>query len=241
MADPGKGIQGWVQPPVRFGGLGTAPTVAHSDIFTASLPGVLAGPGVATTVARSDIIPIGLPLPWLTNTAPAGYLMLDGSTVSRTTYPALHVLMRDAAGAGTYPWGAGDGTTTFGLPDCRSKAPVGVGTGTGLTARALGAYFGTETHALTTAQLAAHDHGNTTDESATHTHTPAIGTYGQTNNFANESTGLGGGAVGPGGRGTPAGSADSNGHVHGTAVAGSGTAHPNVQPSFAWNWIIRAL
>jgi hypothetical protein len=54
VTDPGKGIAGWTPPPFRFGGLGTAPTVAHSDVFGASLPGALAGPGVATTAARSD-------------------------------------------------------------------------------------------------------------------------------------------------------------------------------------------
>lgn len=38
MPDPEKGIFGWVRPLFRFGGLGTAPTVAHSDIVTSSLP-----------------------------------------------------------------------------------------------------------------------------------------------------------------------------------------------------------
>jgi hypothetical protein len=52
MADPGKGIDGWTQPPFRFAGLGMVPTVAHSDIVTSSL----AGSGVALTAARSDIL-----------------------------------------------------------------------------------------------------------------------------------------------------------------------------------------
>jgi microcystin-dependent protein len=225
MPDPGKSIAGWAPPPFRFGGLGVAPTVAHSDIFTASLPGALAGPGVATTVARSDIVPIGVPWPWLTGTPPSGYILMDGSAVSRTTYAPLFALW------GT-TYGVGDGTTTFGLPDWRGRTIVGAGTGTGLTARTLNATGGNES-------LQAHDHGNTTDESAQHTHTPASGTYGQTPNFGNESTGLGGGAVGPGGRGTPAGSVDSNGHVHGTASAGSGSAG-NMMPFFVCNWIVRA-
>jgi len=214
MADPGKGIEGWAAPAVRFAGLGTAKTVAHSDIITSSL----AGPGVATTVARSDIVPIGLPLPWLTNTAPAGYLMLDGSTVSRTTYPALHVLMRDAAGAGTYPWGAGDGSTTFGLPDCRGKVPIGVGTGTGLTARALGAYLGEETHTLSQAEMPVHQHvsHSTGSSDATHTH------------------------AGVGGMSEIASPNAGNVNNILTDGAGSGSAHNTVQPSFAWNWIIRA-
>jgi microcystin-dependent protein len=233
VADPGKGIQGWMQPSFRFGGLGTAPTVAHSDIFSASLPGALAGPGVATTAARSDIVPIGVPWPWLTGTPPNGYVLMDGSNVSRTTYAPLFALW------GT-TYGVGDGSTTFGLPDFRGRAIIGAGTGAGLMARTLNATGGEETHVLTTAELASHNHGNTSDESAQHTHTPAVGTYGQVNNFANESTGLGGGAVGPGGRGTPAGSVDSNGHVHGTSAAGSGTAHNTMPPFFVVNWIVRA-
>lgn len=52
MPDPGKGIDGWAAPAVRFAGLGVAKTVAHSDIVTSSL----AGSGVATTPARSDVL-----------------------------------------------------------------------------------------------------------------------------------------------------------------------------------------
>jgi len=52
VADPGKSIAGWAQPPFRFAGLGIAPTVAHSDIVLSSL----AGPGVAATAARSDVL-----------------------------------------------------------------------------------------------------------------------------------------------------------------------------------------
>jgi len=221
-------IDGWKAVQFLFGGLGSSPRVARSDIFTASLPGVLAGPGVATTVARSDIVPIGVPWPWLTGTPPSGYVLMDGSAVSRTTYAPLFALW------GT-TYGVGDGSTTFGLPDWRGRTIVGAGTGSGLTARTLNATGGSES-------LQSHDHGNTTDESAQHTHTPASGTFGQVNNFANETSGgLGGtgSVVGPSGRGTPAGSVDSNGHVHGTAVAGAGAAG-NMQPWFAANWIVRA-
>lgn len=209
-----------------------ASTVAHSDIVTSSL----AGPGTATTAARSDILPVGVPLPWLTGTPPSGFILMDGSNVSRTTYAPLFTLW------GT-TYGVGDGTTTFGLPDWRGRSLIGAGLGvySGATTHTLGSVAGEESHALTTAELAAHNHGNTTDVSADHTHTPAVGTYGQVNNFANESTGLGGGSVGPGGRGTPASSGASNGHVHGTSNTGSGTAHNTYHPVFATNWIVRAL
>ncbi|MCD0491420.1 tail fiber protein [Chromobacterium violaceum] len=48
------------------------------------------------------------------NTTPAGWLRCDGSAASRTTYPALF------AAIGT-TYGAGDGSTTFNLPDLRGE------------------------------------------------------------------------------------------------------------------------
>lgn len=50
--------------------------------------------------------------------APDGWLICDGSEVSRTTYSALF----DAIGTA---WGAGDGSNTFNIPDMRGCAPVG--------------------------------------------------------------------------------------------------------------------
>ena len=47
-------------------------------------------------------------------TAPAGYLLCDGSQVSRTTYSDLYAVVGDT-------FGAGDGTTTFNLPDLRGE------------------------------------------------------------------------------------------------------------------------
>lgn len=55
------------------------------------------------------------------NSAPAGYLLCDGSAVSRTTYAALF------AELGTI-WGAGDGTNSFNLPNLQQKFPIGKGT-----------------------------------------------------------------------------------------------------------------
>lgn len=76
--------------------------------------------------------------------APAGWLLCDGSAVSRTEYATLF------AAIGT-TWGAGDGSTTFNLPDLRGRAAIGAGTGTSLTARTLGGTGGSEA-------LANHDH-----------------------------------------------------------------------------------
>lgn len=53
--------------------------------------------------------------------APAGWLLCDGSAVSRATYADLFAVL------GTN-YGAGDGSTTFNLPDLRGRVPVGKGT-----------------------------------------------------------------------------------------------------------------
>lgn len=209
MPDPEKGIFGWVRPLFRFGGLGTAPTVAHSDIFTSSLPGVLAGPGVATTVARSDIVPIGVPWPWLTGTPPSGYILLDGSNVSRTTYAPLFALW------GT-TYGAGDGSTTFGLPNFGGRTFIGAGTGVGLTARTLGANGGEENHTLTTAEVPAHSHDI------------QRGGTGVMQSGANLGIQQGSGA-------------GFGGSPNLTESSGGGGAHNNMMPWYAVNWITRAV
>ena len=51
---------------------------------------------------------------WPAGTIPSGYLECDGSAVSRTTYATLFAVI------GTM-YGAGDGTTTFNLPDYRGE------------------------------------------------------------------------------------------------------------------------
>lgn len=71
---------------------------------------------------------------------PIGWLVCNGSAVSRTTYAALFAAIDIA-------WGDGDGSTTFNLPDFRGRVPRGVAaTGTG---DALGDVFGADTHTHT--------------------------------------------------------------------------------------------
>ena len=66
-------------------------------------------------------IPSGVVFPFAGTTAPYGYLVCDGSAVSRSDYSALFVSL----GSGTLH-GAGDGLTTFNLPDYRGKFMRGV-------------------------------------------------------------------------------------------------------------------
>lgn len=83
-------------------------------------------------------------------TAPAGYLMADGSAVSRTTYARLFAVI------GT-TFGTGDGSTTFNLPN--RKGRVGVGRDSGQAEfDTLGETGGANTHTLTTAEIPSHAH-----------------------------------------------------------------------------------
>jgi microcystin-dependent protein len=73
---------------------------------------------------RIGNLPAGIgPLPYSGATIPVGWLECDGSAVSRTTYADLFAAISTT-------WGAGDGSTTFNLPDCRGRTAIGAGTGT---------------------------------------------------------------------------------------------------------------
>jgi microcystin-dependent protein len=73
-----------------------------------------------TTAAANAVLPAGLILPFGGTSAPTGYLECNGNMVSRTTYASLF------AAIGT-TWGAGNGNTTFNLPDLRGTFLRGTG------------------------------------------------------------------------------------------------------------------
>lgn len=96
-------------------------------------------------------IPIGSVQAFAGSEVPAKWLLCDGAAVSRTTYAALF------AAIGTI-YGAGDGITTFNLPDLRGRTVIGTGQGSGLTNRPLGVSVGAETHTLSVAEMPSHTH-----------------------------------------------------------------------------------
>ena len=79
-------------------------------------------------VAAAAIVPTGSLTQYIGATAPTGWLLCEGQEVSRTTYSALWDVLR--AGGATSPYGNGNGTTTFNVPDLRGRVPVGKGTNT---------------------------------------------------------------------------------------------------------------
>ena len=108
------------------------------------------------------------------NAAPSGFLVCDGSAVSRTLYPDLFAAIG-------ITWGLGDGGTTFNLPDARGEFFRGFDSGAGIDS---GRSFAvTQTDALK-----AHNHYYATNAGVTGSYTvdkaieesstnPAPGTY----------------------------------------------------------------
>jgi microcystin-dependent protein len=75
------------------------------------------------TAVQQALLPAGAVQAFAMNSAPAGWLAADGSNVNRTTYAALF------SAIGT-TYGAGDGSTTFALPDLRGIFVRGSGSQT---------------------------------------------------------------------------------------------------------------
>lgn len=132
----------------------------------------------------------------------SGWLICDGSAVSRTTYADLFNIIGTS-------FGAGDGSTTFNLPDMRGRVAGGIGNGLGLTARSMGAAVGAETHTLTINEMPSHDHGGSTGAG-----------------------GFGTNSTNPAVSATTMDVADNNGnHTHAINAQGGGQAHNNMQPT----------
>lgn len=182
------------------------------------------------------LVPAGKLDDFAGTSAPAGWLVCDGSAISRTTYSRLFTAI------GT-TWGAGDGSTTFNVPNLSRKVTVGSGgTGTGTLANTVGATGGEEAHALTTAELAAHNHG-VTDPGHVHTvsdpgHAHSMNSV--VDNLGPNLAGHGFGATGSGqleiaNNSTNAASTGIGINSATTGITtnnnGSGTAHNNMQPS----------
>jgi microcystin-dependent protein len=128
---------------------------------------------VQTTAAVAAAIPAGTLTAYAGASAPTGWLLCYGQAISRTTYSDLF------SAIGT-TWGSGDGSTTFNVPDLRGRLVAGadnmggsaagrLGSGAtgGITGSAtVGATGGEQSHQLTTAELAAHTHGNAGGQTA---------------------------------------------------------------------------
>ena len=104
-----------------------------------------------------DSAPIGQVAIYAGSTAPDGWLICDGRAVSRTTYSRLFSTI------GT-TYGAGNGSTTFNLPNFKGRVPVGLDTSQ-TEFNSLNKRGGEKTHTLTVDEMPSHNHAiwTTTD------------------------------------------------------------------------------
>lgn len=165
-------------------------------------------------------VPSGVVVPFAGSSAPAGWLLCYGQAVSRTAYAALFTVISTT-------FGAGDGSTTFNVPDLRGRVAAGVdnmgGTaagrvtsgGSGITGTTLSATGGAETVTLTAAHM------------PSHTHSVPSGAAGATGN-----------ASAAFGCGPFLSSATDSAQT--TGSAGSGGAHENMPPTIMLNYIVKA-
>ena len=139
--------------------------------------------------------PIGMIADFAGGAPPSGWLVADGRLLSRTTYSALFAAIGTA-------WGAGDGSTTFALPNLAGRAGVGPGTATDANGNTMSFSFSQRLGALSNHILQAHlpNYAMATDVQGYHAH---------------------GGATAPGGNHVHG--MDAQGyHSHGGATVGVG-------------------
>ena len=102
------------------------------------------------TAINELIQPAGTIIAYAGSTAPDGYMLCDGSAVSRSIYSRLFTAI------GT-TYGTGDGSTTFNVPNLKGKVVVGYNSSDS-DFNSLGNTGGEKTHTLTVDEIPSHDH-----------------------------------------------------------------------------------
>lgn len=149
---------------VRLANQGAAPTNVTGKwmLYVTSAGTFIREPGgtsiqITNTTSVVSSTPSGAIMAYGGSSAPSGYLLCDGTAVSRTTYADLFTAI------GT-TYGTGDGATTFNVPDLRQRFPLGkAASGTGST---LGGTGGTIDHTHSAGSIAVSGSTSTFNPSA---------------------------------------------------------------------------
>jgi microcystin-dependent protein len=184
----------------------------------ASLPVSIANGGTGATTADGArinlglgtfLVPTGSLIMWPSNTIPSDWKLCNGAAISRVTFATLFSLL------GT-TFGAGDGSTTFNLPDYRNKMPYGA------DAVVVGATGGSADAIV-----------------VSHTHTATVTDPGHFHSVTGYSVGGGPGTA----TGTAFGTTNTGSAVTGITVANSTTGtsgtNANLPPYLGINFIIK--
>jgi microcystin-dependent protein len=187
------------------------------------------GGGDVQELPMSSMFLPGMIVAYAANTAPAGWLMCAGQLVARATFPQLF------AAIGTV-FGAGDGTTTFALPDLRGRVIAAPDRNAGrLTAPwcapdgdTLGGAGGVQAQTLQVTQMPSHNHVATVTDR---------GHVMQ----AFQSGGLGGSGAGDVVQESAAKDTSSNTTGIGVSISnvGGGSPFNNLPPTLVLNYLIK--
>jgi microcystin-dependent protein len=210
---------------------------------TAQFNAALSDADFATTALLEARVPVGAVNMWVTDTAPSGWLICDGSEKAIADYSALASVIGTNYGTQTNGSG-GSGTTHFRLPDLRGRVPMGAGTGRNVagdanlpTARTLGAKVSdAQTVTLTEAQMPIHTH---IQNSHNHTQDPHDHSFTFSNTVGGTLNAVTLGNVLSAGGAVNANTATNQAQTATNQNAGSGQAHENTQPSTVINFIIK--
>lgn len=104
-------------------------------------------------------VPVGSIITYAGSSSPSGWLVCDGSEVSKNNYNRLYSVIGNTYGSPSDP-------NNFNLPNLTNRVPVGKTIGT-----ALGDLGGNNSITISTLQLPSHTHTGTTNNSDSHVHT----------------------------------------------------------------------
>lgn len=190
-----------------------------------TLPASSVGVSQLAQAVRDLLVPIGAILPYAGGgAAPTNYLICDGREVD-AGHTTLNTLLGSTYGTGS------NGRAK--VPDLRGRAPIGADNMGGVAAgradnATIGLSGGTQTHALTEAQMPQHNHGLYiyTFRDRANSGNPGLGEFQEYISATNGWAGLG---------------QPNPPYQSGTNNKGSSQVHPNMQPFTAIAYIIRAL
>ena len=182
-------------------------------------------------------IPLGGMMPYIGSSTPStAFTFPNGQAINRTVYATLFALV------GT-TYGAGDGSTTFNIPDLRGRTVFGLDNGTGRITVAGGNFDGTvlgnaggaQNHTLTTAEMPAHTHANSLTDPG-HGHNTLQGGSG-----SGAQTGILCEANGFTTTGTTSVTSNTTGITITNASQGGGGAHTILPPAMVLPYILRVI
>tara|TARA_R110002124_G_scaffold52372_10_gene150811 strand:- start:3800 stop:4954 length:1155 start_codon:yes stop_codon:yes gene_type:complete len=197
------------------GNVGTATVVASGNITAANFI------GNGSNLTGLVTLPSGIVLPYGGTSAPSGFILADGSSLSRTTFAALFAIFGTTYGS--------DSGTTFTVPDLRGRVVAGqddmggasanrlTGLSGGVNGDTLGGAGGAETHLLTGVQSGV----------AAHNHAYVAGTTNLVDGRQQE------------GGGDPLTDLPTSKNTSANSATDASQAHNNVQPTFILNYIIK--